>query len=313
MKKLILIGVIFSSMTSFAKDTVNYDYCNASTEKLFQLADIPGKKLPNIFSIKEDGMLEVNEDHVKLVTYNDEGNKQTYKFKTSTEKKSLLRLFSQNNAASNGAEYKFEVIRDEKGRISSIEKIIDSDTCEKCVKNSKKVSFTYSKKSCVPEKVYSNDPIGGTAIVSDVVACKSIIEQQKDFYKSIRNGSKCLNNLVEMYNKAQKLSGEMAEQLNKEGNEQFEDYIQSIFVGNLKDIATTAESLSKPLSDYAKLGENQFEFQNRLASVISNCTDNFDEKMLNKNKVFNKDFSIKKEDRVGPMPVDKPAGAIEAN
>jgi len=313
MKKLLLIGVILSSMSSYAKDKVEYDYCNASTDKLFQLADIPGKKLPNIFSIKDDGMLAVNEDHVKLITYNDEGNKQTYKFKTSTEKKSLLRLFSQNNSNSNGTEYKFEVIRDEKGRISSVEKIIDSETCEKCVKNTKKVTFTYSKKSCVPDRVYSNDPIGGTAIVSDVVACKSIIEQQKDFYKSIRKGSKCLNNLVEMYNKAQNLSSEMSEKLNSEGQSKYDDYIQSIFVGNLKDIAATAENLSKPLSDYAKLGENQFEFQNSLASVISNCVDNFDEKMLNKNKVFNKDYSIKKEDRVGPMPVDKPAGALEAN
>lgn len=312
MKSTLLLGIVLLASNAFAKAKVDYDYCSASTDKLFQLAKIPGKTLPNIFEISEDGILKANEKHAKLIMYNDETNKQTYKFRSSTEKKSFLKMFSKNNLDESGLNYKFEVLKDEAGRVKSIERVIDSESCPNCLKATQKISFTYTKNTCVPEQVFSNDEVSGTAIVADVVACKSIIEQQKDFFKDLRKGTKCINNLVSMYEKAKKTSSEQAQRLNKEG-ESYSDYIQSIFVGNLKEMAETAESLAKPLAKYTEEEDKQFNFQTRLSSLISLCTDNFDEKMLNRNNVFNKDYSIKKESNIRLMPEENPAKAVEAN
>jgi hypothetical protein len=284
-----------ASMSAFSKGT-DYGYCNDTTDKIFQIVKVPGKKLPNVFEISEDGMLVVNEDHIKLMAYDDQTDKQVYKFKSVSNKKSILSLFKKNNIDHDSMEYNFEVQRDQKGRIKSITKKGENFT--------EKAEFTYSKDKCVPTRVVSWTPFSGTGFVADASSCKQLIEQQKDFYKAIRKGSKCLNNLVEMYAKAEETTSKLASKLNKEGAE-IDDYIQSIFVGDLIAISEKAKELKKPLENYAEMGEDEFAAQSKMASIISKCTDNFSPSMLNSNKVYRKDGSIKKEDPSSNMSVEE--------
>ncbi len=290
MKKLVFGLVMGLSLASYAD--VDYEYCNETTNKVYQLAKIDGHELPNLFEIGEDGRLIVNEDHAKLISFdtNETDSVQNYKFKTTTEKRSILRLFRRNDTKIEELEYTFEVQRDSKGRIKSISQ---KNSCADCAGGSS-LEFTYSKDNCVPSVYVTENLQAEKAIVTDTLVCREIVESEKDLIKKMREGKKCLNELNEQYALSQDRLDRHVKRL-KDQTDKLDKGIESQLSKSLKKISELGKKLSKPLTKYAEMAEDEFDVRISTSEVITNCMKTLDKKMLTGNKVFDGNV-IKRED-----------------
>jgi hypothetical protein len=291
MKNLILGFVLCSSIGAYAAD-VDYKYCNKTTDMVYQLAKVDGQKLPNLFEIGEDGRLTVNEDHAKLISFdtNESDSVQTYKFKTMTEKRSLLRLFRNNDTKIEQLEYSFTVQKDSKGRIKSI---TQKNSCIDCVGGSK-LEFTYSKNRCVPTLYVSENLEGKKAIVTDTLVCRDIVEGERELIKKMRKGKKCMSDLNEQYVLNQDRMQKHIKRL-KTTTDELENGTESDLSKRLATISDLSKKLSKPLTKYAEMSDDEFDVKVSTSEIIAECLKTLDKSMLKGSKVFDGNL-IRRED-----------------
>ena len=302
MFKYLLLSSLLSSV-AFAQ--VDYDHCTESTKNLFQVAKIEGHSLPNLFTINDEGKLIANPKHVKLISFEETGKVQRYKFSTSTEKRSLLRLFRKKGVSVSDLKYTFEVHRDSKGRVKSVTKVPE---CENC-KNTSALEFTYIKDDCIPSQLVTKNLDGESTIAVDSLVCRAAVQREKDLISSMRRGSKCIDELSNYYNKTIESSQKALDHLNDEESK-LSDSVESQLVSRLEKTIKMSKKLAKPLANYASMENEQFEIRTENAKTIGECFKSLGEDYIKENKYFSKTGGYKKEDRP-QLPKKDDAVAVE--
>ena len=302
MFKYLVLSVLLSS-SLYAQ--VDYEHCSESTKNLFQVAKIEGHNLPNLFTIDDSGKLLANSKHAKLLSFEETGKVQKYKFSTSTEKRSLLRLFRKKGVKVSDLSYSFEVHRDSKGRIKSITHLPECADC----KNDSILEFTYIKDDCVPSQLVTKNLDGESTIAVDSLVCRAAVQREKDLISSMRRGTKCIDELSSYYTKTIDSAQRALDHL-KDEEDKLADSTRSPLISRLERTIKLSKKLAKPLTNYGSMENEQFDIRTENAKTIAECFKNLGESYVKENKYFSKTGGYKKEDRPRLPKEDEPV-AIE--
>lgn len=289
MRLIVSILALGLSFSAVAKNKVDYSHCQEAVNNMFQLEKISGQRLPSVFFIDESGHLQPNENYIKLSKFNEETGE--YVFRTKNKTKKSFSLFSREKQSPSVKLYNYIVKKDEYGRVFSIEA---QGTCESC---KDKIEIAYSKKRCVPKRIYSTNGDNISTVTADIESCRSISQIQKNLFRRMKKANKCLNKLNDFYKKTAEVSDILITKI-AEQPEWAENLEKGLLSQQLELMKINASSLKEKDENAVVREETEQALQNNFNDVLGSCRQYYGNSVLKDNKIFKNQsgiYEVKKE------------------